>query len=275
MRFVGQLEPAGDAWKKWRAGAIARTKELIAAWRANKPIDVGKYYRHKAAKQELLAIFGGKCAYCEVRLTGAQSGDVEHYRPKSGVRDIHNAPVVHPATGEQHQGYFWFANEWFNLLLACDGCNNLKISTSGVKQGKGERFPLETPHRSFAPDDGVVEQPTLLNPWLDNPEDHLIFDSRTGTIAGTTDRGRATVELLGLNRDGLVQTRKEICDVVRYMYLRLYTAVIEGNTATIDQISAELAAHRKGKEPFSAMTAALMRVLDETITDVVRKTRVA
>lgn len=271
MRFVGLLKPSSNAWKKWRAEAIEKTKDLIGSWRKDGIAAVTKHYSHTTAKNELWTIFGGKCSYCEIRLTGAQFGDVEHYRPKAGVRDADNQPVKNPLTGITHPGYFWLAYEWFNLLLACGACNTVKISKSGAKHGKGERFPLEAPHRSFAPGDGVVEQPTLLNPWLDDPEDHLRFDGKTGVVTGRTPRGLGTVALLGLNREGLIESRKDTCDLLRGLYLRLFAAAVEGHTAALDRLSTELEAHRSGKEQFSATTANVIRDLDEILARVIRK----
>ena len=271
MRFVGKVEPSSNAWKKWRAEAIEKTKELIAFWKADGVAALTKHFSHTTVKNELWTIFGGKCSYCEIRLIGAQFGDVEHYRPKAGVRDTDNRPVKHPSKGEIHPGYFWLAYEWFNLLLACGACNKIRISKSGVKHGKGERFPLESPDRSFAPDDGIVEQPTLLSPWVDDPADHLSFDGKTGVITGRTTRGRGTIALLGLNREGLLDSRKETCDFLRGLYLRLFAAAVEDHTAVVDQLIAELETHRNGEKPFSATTASVIRELDEILTRVIHK----
>ena len=260
MRFMGRVLPMGAKWKKWNDDAVVKTSAMIAAWRANQPFQIGEHYSHESAKNELWTIFGGKCSYCEERLQGAQFGDVEHYRPKSKVRDAENKVVV-DAAGNPHRGYFWFAYDWFNLLLACAACNRVETSKTGTKHGKGERFPLEGGDRSFTPDDGVVEQPTLLNPWIDDPAEHLIFDA-SGTISWRTDRGRRNIELLGLNRDGLLESRTETCNYVRTLYVRMVTASLEGDITKFEKHVKELDEHRDGKKPFSATIAALLRELD-------------
>ena len=267
MRFVGKVTPIGTKWKKWREEAAAKRDAIVAAWRAGKPFEIEEYYRHKSAKDELWSIFGGKCSYCEIRLEGAQFGDVEHYRPKDSVRDADNKKV-HDAAGKPHPGYFWFAYEWGNLLISCAACNKVKISKDGAKYGKGERFPLEGGPRSFTPDDGVVEQPTLLNPWIDDPAEHLKFD-RSGTISWHTERGRRNVELLGLNRDGLLEARKETCSELRGMYVRWMAAAVDHNTAVFDDLTRQIDLHREGKKPFSATTSVLIRELDEILKAVV------
>jgi len=269
VRFVGKVTPIGAKWKKWWEEAATKRDALIAAWRGKKPVEIEDYYRHKSAKDQLWSIFGGKCSYCEIRLEGAQFGDVEHYRPKDGVRDADNKKVHDPA-GNPHPGYFWFAYEWTNLLIACAACNKVKISKNGAKYGKGERFPLEGGQRSFTPDDGVVEQPTLLNPWIDDPGDHLTFD-RSGTISWRTERGHRNVDLLGLNRDGLLEARKETCSDLRGMYVRLMAAAVDQNIAAFDELTKQIGMHREGKKPFSATTSALIHELDEILRTVVSR----
>jgi uncharacterized protein (TIGR02646 family) len=274
VRFVGNVTPISAKWKKWQAVAVTKRAAIVAAWRIKKPFTIDKHYRDKAVKDELWSIFGGKCSYCEIRLEGAQFGDVEHYRPKSGVRDTDDHEVLDPG-GNPHPGYFWLAYDWANLLIACAECNQVKISKNLVKHGKGERFPLEAGQRSFTPTDGVVEQPTLLNPRIDDPTEHLIFDA-SGTISWRTERGRRTINLLGLNdRDGLLEARKETCSDLRGMYVRRMAAAVDGNIALFDELTKQIDTHRDGKKPFSATTAVLIREIDELLKAAVNRSRVA
>jgi len=239
---------------------MIKTDELIAAWRARLPVVVGDHYSHKVAKAELWKIFGGKCSYCEIRLA-SQPGEVEHYRPKKGVRDASNRHVVDP-DGKRHPGYFWLAYEWFNLLLSCAACNRVKLTKDGAKHGKGERFPLETDARSFTPEDGVDEEPTLLNPWLDDPAPHFEFDLNTGNVRGRTDRGRKNIDLLGLDREALVGERLKLIQLLKGAYVMLATATVTGDRKTYDEMERLLDAHRAGTESFTALTADLIRDLD-------------
>ncbi|WP_339613700.1 HNH endonuclease [uncultured Rubinisphaera sp.] len=73
-----------------------------------------------------------------------------------------------------------------NILLVCPVCNTLKA----------DKFPLDE-----------HDQPLLLNPNVDDFTDHLEF-SEEGTVKGLTPRGEATIELLQLNREPLVEQRK-------------------------------------------------------------------
>ena len=93
---------------------------------------VFKVYGDKEVRKALKAMFHGKCAYCESRITTIYSGDIEHFRPKGG-------------------GYYWLAADWDNLLFACPFCNQThthELSVDGtlaeVVLGKRDKFPLLT-----------------------------------------------------------------------------------------------------------------------------------
>lgn len=70
----------------------------------------------KAAKKQLKAESGGKCAYCEALTSTVAHGDVEHFRPKSK--------------------YWWLAYCYDNYLFSCQICNQTY---------KGDEFPCGTP----------------------------------------------------------------------------------------------------------------------------------
>lgn len=72
------------------------------------------------------------------------------------------------------------------------------MTLSGDVIGKGARFPVVGRSYADGPGDPVSERPIFLRPLLDSPAEHLVLDVETGLIAGTTERGRMTVRLLGL-----------------------------------------------------------------------------
>ena len=158
-------------------------------------------YRHRDVKDALQRAQHGKCCYCEKKVSDEKGkGDVEHYRPKAGyVQD----------SGErlQRPGYYWLAYEWSNLLLACANCNEIL---------KRNRFPLANPHtraRSHHDDLGK-EVPLLLNPELDDPEAHITFKEETAEAIDGDIRGKATIDVVGLNRNTLLERRREFFDIV-------------------------------------------------------------
>jgi hypothetical protein len=78
------------------------------------------------------------------------------------------------------------AYEMENLLLACSVCNWTKSNS----------FPLDK--------DGY---PLLLNPRVDKFSDHMRIE-KDGTATSLSERGRATIDTLNLNRPALVEERK-------------------------------------------------------------------
>ncbi len=56
-----------------------------------------------------------------------------------------------------------------------------------------------------------AEQPLILHPEIDHPENHFKF-LRDGRIKGTSRRGDATIEVCGLNRKKLILARRKRVD---------------------------------------------------------------
>jgi hypothetical protein len=141
----------------------------------------------------LTETFAGKCCYCESLLGAATDGEIELFRPRI---------VDDPGPSARKELYWYLAQDWRNLYLACPSCN----------RNKANRFPVEGGVRA---EEGLpyaevveIERPLLLDPCdvHEDPDRHLVF-LRDGTVAGRTERGRATVEILALNRRALVKTR--------------------------------------------------------------------
>jgi hypothetical protein len=63
------------------------------------------------------------------------------------------------------------------------------------------------------PTDRHVETPLLLNPYSDQPQNHIAFapaigNKTVGTIRGTTTRGEATIRICRLDRPELDEERR-------------------------------------------------------------------
>lgn len=162
-------------------------------WPFNKEID-------KELKKSLHIVFHGKCGYCESKIESPDLGTVDRYRPNNGVRD----------KNEFHQDlYWWLTFKWDNLIYCCKECN----------QFKGNYFPIKGIRIQNENDDYENEHRLLLNPYLDEPGNHLNYTlSDLGHIDALTDEGNQTIELLRLNRTDLIEgrkrARKEIIDAV-------------------------------------------------------------
>lgn len=132
-------------------------------------------YQHEEIKVTLVAMFHGKCAYCESKITHITYGDIEHFRPKSDPRYAH------------------LIFEWENLLLSCSICNN--------SAHKGAKFPLD-----------ASGNPVLIDPTdgVTDPNAHLEFawDAVAGlaTVYGYDTRGQEVERIFDFNGVG----RKEL-----------------------------------------------------------------
>ena len=145
-------------------------------------------YGSKQVKNMLLKAHHYKCCYCERKFCAPRELAVEHFRPKSGVKQARNQK-------EQYPGYYWLAYKWDNLLLSCHECN------SSYKQ---TLFPLANPSmraRSHN-QDFRVEKPLFINPALQEPRDHIQFHNEVPVPL--TKIGRVTIEGLGLDRRPLL-----------------------------------------------------------------------
>ena len=213
--------PAGPRFRKWYRRAVRQRNELLKYWKTcQSPVPATNVFSQANAQQiwnELKAIFlhevfRYKCAYCEGKFGAGHPWHVEHYRPKSEVTEGRRKLDDHP-------GYFWLAYEWHNLLLSCGHCNTWEERTpkndlrtdpskSNEFRLKGTRVKEPGVRRKSWLKELQDEQPLLLNPYFDKPEDHLVF-LPNGYIYGLSDRGRETVEVCNLNRIELVEAR---CD---------------------------------------------------------------
>ena len=243
-------------WRDWVQRARAARRRLAAADIAqrSKMIDDDLY---KEQRPRFFRAFHGKCAYCELPLApGQRYGDVEHFRPKLRVTDIQGRLIFSKA--REHGGYWWLAYSWRNLLPACEACNRFGTGPDGLKSGKWDRFP--TVGDVWYQDARGIrrERPLLLNPLEDDPNEHLVFDD-TGVIGHRTERGRTTIEVLGLNRDALVDERRvasrRAADDVR----RLFEAYARLDVDEAKEYEGRLRDVEGGRVPFSAAARAAVQ----------------
>lgn len=170
-----------------------------------------KAYKGDDVAAGLEAMFGPKCAYCESNYGVVSPTDIEHYRPKGAIAGPDGKP--------RKPGYYWLAGEWSNLLPSCIDCNRARgheYEDERALSGKANQFPLaDESKRAVAPDEEVDEKPLLLDPTRDDPEEHLEFIDR-GVVRPAlredgweSERGKATIDVLGLSRRELVHTRRD------------------------------------------------------------------
>jgi uncharacterized protein (TIGR02646 family) len=145
----------------------------------------GKIYQDPSVKETLETIQHGKCAFCETPLLGCY-GDVEHFRPKAAWQQQEGDTPHYP-------GYYWLVYDWDNLFLSCEYCN---------RSFKKNLFPLADPaKRAFSHNDNIEdEEPLLIHPTFDNPEDFLGFRGRIPYAISGNAKGETTISMLGLHK---------------------------------------------------------------------------
>jgi len=152
-------------------------------------------YKKDEVKKRLDQLFHGKCAYCETFYASSAPVDIEHYRPKGAVE------------GEpDHNGYWWLAMDWENLLPSCIDCNRRRHQTTprqtgslealeqGARfqhsrvmlSGKKDLFPItEGATRAVKENDDLqAEGALLLNPCHDDPSEHLLHHVDPAMLIG-------------------------------------------------------------------------------------------
>jgi hypothetical protein len=132
---------------------------------------------HRVAEQQRRAVVeraGGCCEYCQSQAKFAtQPFAVEHIMPLS-----RGGKTVLD-----------------NLALACQGCNNHKYTkVEGIDPITGNLAPLYHPRQQK---------------W----QDHFSWSRDYTLVIGLTPTGRATVQALQLNREGLVNLRRMLYEV--------------------------------------------------------------
>lgn len=203
-------------------------------------------FKRPEIKAALNALFHEKCAYCETPLVSAV-GDIEQFRPKASVSEV-----------PDHPGYWWLAASWENLLIACQYCNRLskaEVGESGRSEaiGKASRFPLvDESKRARTPEDDLsLEQPLLLDPTVDEPSQHLVF-ADDGRVVSETDRGNATISILGLNRLNLLQQRQGVATRYRSLFATALASLKSGS-GEASRLVVELTEMGSSRAPYAGM----------------------
>jgi uncharacterized protein (TIGR02646 family) len=161
-------------------------------------------YNAASVKKALAVAQNYKCCYCESKFLHSSYGDIDHFRPKAGVRQQAGDPEIQP-------GYYWLAYDFTNLLFSCEVCN---------RSHKRTRFPLKNPiarahdHHS----DLTQETPLLINPMEEDPTQHIGFREEYPFPIGGSERGKATIECTGLDREPLNEARRDHLGYIRALW---------------------------------------------------------
>ena len=188
-KFAEPLEYSEAAARAFEALKVAHEK-LRKVKQSRLPFNE-KVWRMLDLRQALLKVFNGCCAFCESPLTPGERNNVGLFRPRERAMQLDGTVSV--------EHYWWLAYRWENLYTICGECNS----------HKGSRFPVKgrraAPHTEVSNEDAM-----LLDPCAEDPEPQLDFSDQ-GTVKGTTDRARTTIDVFGLNRMSLVKRRRDVC----------------------------------------------------------------
>jgi uncharacterized protein (TIGR02646 family) len=209
------------------------------------------YGCRETVKPILLKAQNYKCCYCE-RFFLAANLHVEHYRPKTRVRQAKHEEVLYP-------GYYWLMYDWDNLFLGCHECNSTH---------KGDLFPLENQLSRARSHRGKItrEKPLLIKP-SDDARLHIKFNLY-GQPEPLSLMGARTIEDLGLLRDSLVKAR--LRKLIELLYIR---SEIEDSPPQTTQNARRKLAHAKRRlkeavsplAEFSAMAGDVLNKNFDTI----------
>jgi hypothetical protein len=279
-------------WEAWTAKAAEATRRVIDAWetwKSKAPPGTSFEFTFEESiwgewKDWLLAnVFHDKCAYCETPKV-RDNFHAEHFRPKgrvtcrvAGRKGLQRGTCTDGAGRTiQHPGYFWLAYHWLNLLPACALCN------SGA--GKKDQFPVESPAHVLLvqvrreelekltrrPIDSKIwkdffyldpqdldarEGRLLLHPYLDEPENELVFGD-VGVVAARDNSAKAThsIEVYDLMADELCRARQAAQDRARMLYYAALAAQPPGTPIATMRANARRAVtvYLDSRSPYSA-----------------------
>lgn len=249
--FNGDTKPkAGKPTKgaQWLVEAAAATAACLAAqdFVESNAADWGKIKDLFIEHQE------GKCAYCEKMMEGkAGRGDydVEHFRPKSKVKDwfaksggelLADWPVGLNAGAAQATGYFLLPYEPLNYAVACKTCNsNLKSDYFPI--GGAADLAGTDPSAMYA-----VEQPWLIFPlgsWEPPPETLITFEGITamprpdpGADVTGYWRARLTIAFFHLNREKPLSQSADLGDEGRENLYRARAEQLHSLAKSLDAL---------------------------------------
>lgn len=162
------------------------TIELLDHLKKGNPIpkELSKKYRLLSIKKQVIAESKGKCIYCESQLCTVdfdKKGKVKDFYPIISFGDVEH---ILPKSKFRHLTF-----KWENLGFICSVCNVSKLDYYD------STYPL-------------------LDPYIDNPEDHLFTIGPMVSAKLHSRRGKATIREIQLNRKGLVDARQNALDAL-------------------------------------------------------------
>jgi hypothetical protein len=205
----------------WRTRASTRTQDFVAAGCYDEPSSI--WSEIKIVYMRLQG--DSKCVFCERKLESEAHGlgeqDVEHFRPKKGLKAwrvpaaLTKAGVTLTAVPTNHGGYYALAYHPFNYAASCKPCNSAL---------KGDRFPIAGQRNTSGSDPGqlATELPLLVYPVgdFDTDPEHLIEFHGISPVARVPsghDRHRGLVAIAFFRLDDAVKRKNLMLERARLL----------------------------------------------------------
>lgn len=229
----------GDVPKKIAKTIDRLTEELKKKYlNGERTFTFSSAYRSNQIKDALRKYQNNKCCFSEAKFEG-DDAHVEHFRPKGRVDEWPSGTSLSP-------GYYWLAYAWSNLLL-CKSTINCSY--------KRNYFPLETgTARNRSHLDNNIERPLLINPYIDEPREHIRF--REDEPIALTERGRACIDLLHLRHPEFEEARRTRLRILKKFKNSVDKALEKGysiDEPEIADVIDELKEAVQPRAPFSSM----------------------
>jgi uncharacterized protein (TIGR02646 family) len=233
MRFVDRTKELAPDWLMTPSAPVAQERSDAETYYALGKVKSAfpfNEYKNYAVGLALTKLFAGKCAYCESEVGAPNDEEIEHYRPKGGIAD-----------DALHDGYWWVASDWSNLLLSCTGCNQGRkqhLITAEMKEedylaqiaapprtkvGKLQQFPIGGKRAIKNTCELLDEDPHLIDPTTRDPQGAFKWSTSSAysiVLPALKDGvenpyGAATIKVCALNRSKLVKARTKLLKQLR------------------------------------------------------------
>jgi len=130
--------------------------------------------------------------------------------------------------------------------------------------GKSSQFPVKN-FRATRPTEENQEEPLLINPVFDNPEEHISVDS-TGVIFSieNNEKGNTTIDVIGLNERDLPSLRKaKYDDTILKMRALLTSLISDPNGEFTKKILNDISNIKNGNDEFTLIAKKAIKDSEE------------
>jgi uncharacterized protein (TIGR02646 family) len=208
-------------------------------------------YAAAEVKDALRTAQNTKCAFCESIFAHVGYGDVEHFRPKAGHKQREADTLKRP-------GYYWLAYAWDNLFYSCQLCNqrfkrNLFPLKDGRRRARSHKYDLSK------------EEPLLIDPSRTSPATYIGFRGEYAHAVGGCREGDTTIEVLGLNREELVEARRDrlaslkvLVQLIGLLQEKVATSPSPAVADQLRELEKRLQARQGAASEYAAMTRAYL-----------------